>query len=321
MPKMMEPSQFRPDVCARGAKLRLELAIGEKTALPVLIARGTTAGSTLAITANIHGDEYEGVRAIFEIFEYLNPQQMTGDLIAVPVANPPAFWRGTRTSPVDGLNMARIFPGHAQGTLSEKIAHTLAHSIIDHADFYLDLHSGGIAYRMPMMVGYSLDDRRSRVAANIFGAPVIWGHSLIASGRTISYAQSRDIPWLYTEARGAGRIHRDDLEMMKHGIENLMRHLDILPGEIATPEIQWSLTGNGNTDDGIAATHAGFLLSRVDVLQDVVAGELLGSLVSPSGELIEEYRAAKPGVVALIHEFPVVQPGDSLFLLADREAQ
>ena len=67
--------------------------------------------------------------------------------------------------------------------------------------------------------GYPSADPRARAAAEIFGAPVIWGHPPpIDPGRTVSFAGDHGIPWLYTEARGAGRIHPEDLRMMTRGI-------------------------------------------------------------------------------------------------------
>ena len=75
----------------------------------MLVVRGRLPGPTLVVSANVHGDEYEGVRAIFETFNSLDPGAMSGDLLAVPVVNVPAFWAGTRTSPLDDANLARIF--------------------------------------------------------------------------------------------------------------------------------------------------------------------------------------------------------------------
>ena len=315
----VESGKFKTNSLARGAKHRLSLEIDDVTWLPLLVVKGRSGGKTLVVTANIHGDEYEGVRAIFELFDALDPNAMSGDLVAVPVANPPAFWQGTRMSPVDGLNMARIFPGNAAGTFSERIAFALAHSVISQADFYLDLHSGGVACRMPSMAGYCSVDPRGRAAALIFGSHVIWGHDEIPPGRTISYAQSIGLPWLYTEARGAGRIHPEDLNMMIQGMRNLLAHLGILPGPIRASEIRWKLRGDGNTDSGISASQDGFLIVKVELLQQVARGELLGLLVDLRGEPLEDYRSPRAGVVALIHEFPVVKQGNSLFLIADRE--
>ncbi len=315
----MRPNENIFDSLRSGTRHRLDLRVDESISLPVLVAAGSSQGKTLVVTANVHGDEYEGVRAIFEIFDELDPTVMAGRLIAVPIANPPAFWNGSRTSPLDGLNLARIMPGRAGGSASEKIAFTLARDVIGGADFYLDLHSGGIAYQMPTMVGFSARNEQSHAAAEIFGAPVVWGHKDIAPGRTISWAEASKIPWLYTEARGAGRIHPYDLTVMKTGIRNLLMHLKILPGRPSLARIEWRLEGDGNIDAGLTATKAGFLLHTVRLLQKVSAGEVLGTLVSPLGELLEEYRASRDGVVAMVRELPVVKPGDSLFLLANYE--
>ena len=60
---------FDPDKFQRGQKHSLDLPLdawvsGAK--LPVLLVRGHRPGPTLVATAGVHGDEYEGVRAIFE---------------------------------------------------------------------------------------------------------------------------------------------------------------------------------------------------------------------------------------------------------------
>ena len=132
--------------CARGARhnLTLDVKAGDRqTSLPVVLLRGSRAGRTLVVTAGIHGDEYEGVRAIYDVIGELDPASMSGDLLCVPVANPPAFWAVSRCSPLDGKNLARVFPGRTGGSITEAIAYALDSEILPHADFFLDLHSAG----------------------------------------------------------------------------------------------------------------------------------------------------------------------------------
>lgn len=315
----LKASDFDIAAFPRAGKYRLSLGCGEPGFLPLLLSRGVESGPVLLVSAGVHGDEYEGVRAIFEVFEKIEPAQLLGDFLTVPVANVPAFWSGTRNSPADGANLARVFPGNQAGTASEQIAFSFARFLLPRASFYLDLHSGGIRFRMPSMVGYRSTDVQARAAAETFGASVIWGHPHVDPGRTVSVANELGIPWLYTEARGAGRIHPEDLSMMKNGIVNLMHHLKMLPGEPKRSEITHRLRGDGNTDNGVKANKAGFLMTKVRILEEVVAGQLLGTLVDLFGVPLEEYRAARNGVIGLIREFPVVQPGDSLFLIAERE--
>lgn len=315
----MTAAEFDPEHFSRGAKYRNLLDIDAEVRFPVLLVRGAAPGPTLAVSANVHGDEYEGVRAIFETFEELAPERMRGDLLAVPVVNAPAFWSGARTSPLDGANLARVFPGNPGGTPSERLAWHFGRAIIARASFYLDLHSGGVKLLMPSMAGYPSTDPRSRAAAEIFGASVLWGHPTVAPGRTVSLANDLGIPWIYTEARGAGRIHPEDLQMMKRGIRNLLRHLHILDEPFETAVVRARLFGDGNTDCGLSAAQDGFLMTDVRILERVAAGQRLGRLVDVVGGTLEDYRAPVSGIVGLIREFPVVRQGDVLFLLAEEE--
>jgi predicted deacylase len=285
--------------------------------LPLILLRGKQQGQTLVVTAGIHGDEYEGVRAILELGRDLDPATMKGDLLAVTAANPLALWAGTRTNPADGGNLARLFPGSPNGGPSEVIAFHLGQSVIACADFFLDLHSAGIKLLMPSMVGYDATDERSRAAAMDFGAPVIWGHPEVEGGRTISFAAEHGIPWLYTEARGAGRISPDDLEMFKRGMRNLLVRLGIVHGNIEAMSPQHHLYGNGDTDSSLAASEQGFFVPDVDLLDRVSAGQTLGRTMSLHGETLETFLAPRAGVVGLVRAFPVVQPGDPVFLIAE----
>jgi predicted deacylase len=313
-----DSTNFDPARLEPGRKYSFNLPLDpwiKGESLPILLVKGRSAGPTLAVTAGVHGDEYEGVRTILETYESLNPENMCGDFLAVPVANPPAFWNGTRLSPLDGANLARAFPGKLDGGPTSAIAYVLGNSIIKRADFFLDLHSAGARLLMPTMVGYDAADARSRAAALAFGATVIWGHPEVASGRTISFAKQSGIPWLYTEARGAGRIHPDDLQMFKNGVQNLMRHLHILPGEPAPVKIETHLFGSGDIDESLVATKKGFLIPEVSLLERVRAGQRLGRILNLHSETIEDFYANCDGVVALIRAWPAVVPGDGTFLV------
>ena len=300
-------------------KHRLAIGVTDDVVLPLLVARGEREGPVLAVSAGVHGDEYEGVRAIFEAFELLDPSQMSGTLLAVPVVNYRAHRACSRTNPADDLNLARVFPGDPQGTITQRIAHTFGNELIAKADFYLDLHSGGIRYEMPSMAGYETADPRGRAAAEAFGAPAIWGHPVIEPGRTISFARERGIPFLYTEARGAGRIHPEDLRMMRQGILNLLCHLGILAGKMVRGSKPRRLFGAGNTDDGLAAGADGFLMTDVKPLDRIRRGEPLGRLVDGHGRSIEEYFAQHDATIGLVRRMPAVSKGDTLFLLAEEQ--
>lgn len=303
---------------ARGHKHHLALTVGtapDLVDLPVIVVRGVRDGKALVVTAGVHGDEYEGVRTIFDVVGELDPGAMTGDLLCVPVANPPAFWAGKRSSPVDGNNLARVFPGAADGTISEQIAFCLGREVIAKADLYLDLHSAGVKIEMPTLIGYDSEDPRGRQAALAFGAPILWGSPYDAPGRTVSLAKDLNIPALYAEARGAGRIDAGDLAVYRRGVVNLLRYLGILAGAPELQPIEWDLEGGGDIDGSISGASRGFLIPKVRLLDRVRRGDELGTIVDLHGNPLETLAADRDGIVVLIHAFPVVEPVEPLFFI------
>ena len=291
---------------------------GNQWRLPVLAAQGVEAGPTLVVLAAVHGDEYEGIEAIPLAFGDVDPSQLAGTLVMVPICNLPAYEAAQRSSPIDGLNLARVFPGKADGTVTERIAHILTETIFRHADFLLDLHSGGVAADIPTMIGYLHDDgelgKRSRAAAEAFGAPVLWGHPLpIPDGRSISAAMALGIPWLYTEAAGGGYARPEDVACYRRGILNVMRHLGMLAGAPEVPEATVAhLVGDGNLDVVMLAPVGGYFRASVTLLDRVQKGDLVGTVVDFFGEVRAEIRAEADGVVIMVRRLHRVHVGEGL---------
>lgn len=291
--------------------------------LPLLTATGAEPGPTLVVFAAVHGDEYEGVEAIHRIAAKVSPTEIRGALLMVPVCNVAAYATATRNSPVDGLNLARVFPGSETGTLTQQIAHWLTAKLISAADLFVDLHSAGVASDIPTLVGYihSDDDtgRRSLAAARVFGAPVLWGHPPpVPPGRTLSAALDLDVPCLYTEAPGAGRARPQDVDCFTRGVLNVMRHLDMLEEEPELSPPPLHLLGDGNMDEVMSAPAAGYFRARVELLEEVKIGQLVGTIHDPLGRTLAELHAENDGIVIMRRGLHRVHSGDGLIHLTGR---
>lgn len=298
---------------------------GASLGFPVLLATGRREGKTLVAIAGVHGDEYEGVQAIHEIYQLLDPDEMSGRLLAVPVVNQPAHWAVSRHSPIDLLNLARTFPGSRDGTFTERLAFYLSEKIISHADFFVDLHSAGIKYQIPPLVGYGIGEsesaRISKEAAQIFGTPVIWGHpGEVPSGRTISEADHLGISWLYVEASGGGRIHAEELPYYKNGLLNLLKYLNIIQGQVETVSVKHQLVGKGDIDEAISTNTAGFFVPIVQILELVTRQQVVGLVRDLFGETVEEIRSQQEGYVVLLRALPIVYPGETVCVITGGSA-
>ena len=111
-------------------------------AIPIAVAKNG-AGPTVLLTGGVHGDEYEGPIALARLIRELDLSKLTGRLIVVPAVNYPAFVAGTRTSPIDDINLNRTFPGKRNGTATEMIAHYVTTELLPRSDYLFDFHAGG----------------------------------------------------------------------------------------------------------------------------------------------------------------------------------
>ncbi len=326
MAVQVDIESFDPGAAAQPGKRSFFLELGrpgsgEQFGLPVLWANGAKPGQTLVVIAGVHGDELEGVQAIHDVFRELDPSEMSGRVIAVPVVNVPAHKAVTRLSPVDSLNLARNFPGRKDGTLTERIAYYLTERIISQADFFLDLHSSGLAFLMPTMVGYDATDTKvgkaSREAALLFGTPVVWGHHEVSPGRSLCAAIERGVPWLYVESPSGGRVSLDELPYYVNGLLNLLGHLKIIRRVTESRPPSLHLIGSGDLDRTLAVNTAGFFVPTVKLLDRVERGQVIGVVRDLFGETIEEIRTEQSGYVAILRATPLVQPGVSVCLVVD----
>lgn len=287
--------------------------------LPVLAVRGAQAGKTLVVTAGVHGDEFEGIAALHRLYESLDPASLRGTLVAVPVTNPPAYEAGLRVNPDDRQDMARIFPGDGGGTVTEQLAHCLTNEFIQHADFYLDLHSAGQYYRMPPLVGYQLRPEpllsAQRAAALAVGMPLVWGTPGYP-GRSISAAAELGVPALYTEITGEGRCREEDVNVYLACVQRLMVHLGMLEGQDSVPRPQWVVEDErpqaGFLQVQNRAPVGGYFEPVVAVLDRVEKGTRVGVIRDPLGQEMHVATAAHSGLVIFLRTFPRVHAGDPL---------
>jgi N-alpha-acetyl-L-2,4-diaminobutyrate deacetylase len=206
------------------------------TRVPIaVIANGT--GPTVIIEGGNHGDEYEGPIVIGELARDLDPGRLQGRLILMPAVNAPAVTASRRTSPIDGLNFNRTFPGDPAGALTQQISAYVADYILPMGDAFLDLHSGGSSLDfIPSAVIEPTEDetlaKRNATAALAFDAPVTVVVPNLGDQRTATATACRaGLVTVGTELAGGGRVSSEALNICRRGVRNVLVHLGVLDGE------------------------------------------------------------------------------------------
>lgn len=284
--------------------------------LPLLVIAGDRPGPVFVAAAGVHGDEYEGPRALWEIYDSLPPSSLSGVLVGLPICNPWAFAAGSRTTPpqLDGVNLARTFPGDPAGSPTQRLAAALLSFVMRlRPSLFLDLHSGGVRYRFLPAVAYRQglgDTARARAAARAFGL-VNLCRARDHPGTFNTETARRGITTLGNEMTGAGGCLDEDVEADYQGVLNLLRWLGMLRDRPA-PEAAgpfWQTTEVPAPSGGCAEV----LRTVGDAVPD---GMPIASVRSPLGEVTGEARAPHAGTIWVTRHLRVIEAGEMIGAVA-----
>lgn len=280
---------------------------------------GANEGPRLLITGGVHGDEFEPMTALRRIVKAIDPADLKGTLQIVPVVNESAFARRHRCGD-DELDLARTCPGNPEGSITEQTAHALTRLIQD-ADFYIDLHTGGSTMSVYPLAGYMLHPDAGTLAvqrrmARAFNLPLIWGTDASLNGRSMSAARDANVPAIYTEYHGAGRCEQAGVEACVHGCLNVMSELGMIERKFSPTRgaliVEDTRPGSGHMQVQNPSPGAGFFESAVELGSVIGEGELLGIVTDPLGDAPLEVRSRQKGMVIVLRTLPRVERDDAL---------
>ncbi len=303
--------------------IEVPAAQDEGTVIPISLLHGARPGPVLALIAGNHGYEYAPILALQRLLSQLDPKQMAGTVIMVHVANMPSFLRRTiYYSPIDGKNLNRVYPGKANGTLSERIAYQITKEVIERADYVIDLHCGdGNESLRPysywdVNTGGSSVVERSKQLALAFGLDHIVmdrerPNDPAASVYCSTTATTRGKPAITIESGGLGSTDHESIARIERGVLNVMRHLKILEGQAQMVEHPLFIDRN----EVLRSPVTGIFYPLVERGHTVARGTLLGYVTDFFGKRIYELRAPFGGEMLYILGTPPVSQGEPLAMI------
>jgi predicted deacylase len=203
--------------------------------LPLFVACAARPGPTIVAIGGTHGDEYEGPVGLKNLIHELDPAQlMSGRLIVIPVLNVPAFRAARRDSPLDGQNMNRVFPGDADGTITERIARFVTDEVLARADIVIDLHAGGAGFEIIRCMSFhQVADPESyaafRETALLFGTPFVMVYtSGMGSGLLTEEAEAMGKVTIGSELGFGASTDLAGVRWAQQGVRNVMRRYGLL---------------------------------------------------------------------------------------------
>src|SRR6266853_1157845 len=287
---------------ARGQKATgtIEVPAGSDAALsiPVAVFHGVKPGPVLALVAGAHGTEYTSIIALEKLIGSLNPAEISGTVIIVPLINVQSFEQKVpHLNPVDKKSMNRWYPGKMDGTQTDRASFLNTKQVVEQCDHLIDLHGGDLdeslrPYSYWTKTVNEPQDRISREKVLAFGLD----HIIISADRPKdplasryleNTASTRGKPSITAEAGYAGTVETDDLNALINGCVGVMHYLKMLPGAPAVIEhpvwIEKVVT--------IASEQTGIFYPLVRRGTYVEAGMKVGYVTDYLGKVIFEARA------------------------------
>ncbi|MFV2031612.1 MAG: N(2)-acetyl-L-2,4-diaminobutanoate deacetylase DoeB [Gammaproteobacteria bacterium] len=291
--------------------------------IPISVAKNGHGASAIITGAN-HGEEYEGPIALNALCHRLDAKKIQGRVIIIPAMNYPAFQTATRVSPIDNLNMNRVFPGQAKGSITLQIADYFSTVLLPMCDYVLDIHSGGKTLEfLPFAAYHELEDKdqqaRCEAATKAFAAPCYLSLVEIDPGGMYdTQAETMGKVFVSTELGGGGTTSTLTVNLAKRGVHNFLVHAGIL-NEPPIPPDQPPLHLDMQQENAyVFSEHTGLLEPCVDLGDPVKKGDLIARVYAceRSGTIPVEYHAGSDGIIIGRHFPSLIKIGDFMNVIA-----
>ncbi|KAA9132718.1 succinylglutamate desuccinylase/aspartoacylase family protein [Marinihelvus fidelis] len=300
--KPMEPGEFRQ------FNWQLETAMaGLSVPTPVLVARGRFPGPTLCLVAAVHGDELNGVEIVRRIMFDLDRENLHGIVVGIPIANAFGFLRGSRYLP-DRRDLNRFFPGQPSGSMASRFAHALFGEVIRDCHVLVDIHTGSFNRTNLPQLRADLGQPDVVDLSRQFGDIVVL-HSEGPKGSLRGAATAIGIPAVTMEAGGPSQFQATAVDAGVDAIGALLDRLDMVK--------QFRLFRDPQPvfyeSDWVRAESGGILLGEVELGDEVLKGQRLGTVTDPIENRRETLYAPYTGRILGMALNQVVMPGFAAF--------
>jgi predicted deacylase len=292
--------------------------------VPLHIVCGAADGAVLVIQAGVSGLEIEPSMVLPHVVDELDPAQVTGTLIVVPLLNTSGFEFEQKNAIWDDRDLNALGRGSADGTVSEQLVYQYFRQVVEPADALVDIRTGGRwgYYRYAGVYNVGSKDR-SRAMAIALGLPqVLMGQP---EDQSIAYEAARSGKAVVSAWIGGGPGLRDyrqeDMARVRRAVLNAMRHLGMLKDSIesddgAVMEIECHTVVRVKGERGLT------FMAKEKRGRMVRPGERIGYVRHPfTGDVVEEFTAPRGGI--MLHAgavWPMVPEGATLAILGDKIA-
>ena len=184
---------------------------GVSSELPVVTVTAAADGPSVAVGANMHGDEVTGVGVIHALIPWLRDHLDRGVVHLYPSLNPRGLEELSRRIPGDDLDPNRAYPGSPGGSPAQRQAWRIWQDLLQRdVQLYLDLHTDA-----PVAIPYAIvdrvveGDRRADLAGRCLALAAASGLTVLReypAERYLRFDLQRSLPGALVNQRGLAAL-------------------------------------------------------------------------------------------------------------------
>jgi predicted deacylase len=311
---------------------------GYQIRYPLMVMNGVKDGPIIGMIAGVHAMEYCGIETVMRLFNNLDPKDLSGAIVAIPLVNIPAFQkRVAYVNPLDNINGFGLGnEGIGPGTISHIMGEVLFKEVISKVDVLINFHGGdsveeNLNFPIINETGDKSIDKTSMDIAKCYNSDYMWVYRGDISwkknikGEWESEDKTRKegglhkrtfprggIPIVVPEAGGSGKVDEASVKFLYDGTLNVLKYLKVIEGAPTqgNPKIYY-------TQNRIQVSNAGFFLSKKKIGDLVSKGEVIGKVRNLFGEVIEEVESPVNGVFNFHMFHASVMPGNVVMIIGE----
>jgi len=289
------------------------LATGLPANLYMRVLHGARAGPAIFVSAAVHGDEIIGTAIVQRLIARLDPANLAGTVLFLPVVNIFGFTTHSRYLP-DRRDLNRSFPGGSKGSLAGQLAHRFLKDVVAHCSLGIDIHSAAVhRYNLPQ-IRIAPDNPRLLELAMAFGAPVVI-ESPLRPGSLRGVAREAGVDMLLMETGEALRFDDLSIRAGMNGVLNVMAHLGMIRAHPDATQVV--IPARSRRAIWLRAPRGGLCLLQQRSGDAVQAGDIVARVTGIFGDDPVDVRAPIDGIIIGHANLPVVNQGDAILHLAE----
>ncbi|MCA9571661.1 MAG: succinylglutamate desuccinylase/aspartoacylase family protein [Myxococcales bacterium] len=275
-----------------------------------MIVHAAGSGPTVAITANIHGDEATGVAVVQEVDRLLTDRQVRGMALLYPTLNPAGLTARTRVHP-SGHDLNRLFPGVRKGSPSERHVHGIWEDLLArNVDLVVDLHADSGRSVPYAIVDRALSNGKGRgLAPRLEQLAAATGLIVLREypeDQYLRYSLDRSLAGALVnrasvaavtiEAGPRRWLDPNAVELAAGAVLRVLQHVGMVEGAPPAP-VAFAPCGPWRREAAPRTRRTGLFREVVPPGGVFAKGDVLGRVVDLEGEEVDRLVAPRAGVV------------------------